>query len=97
MKKLTAAFLLCLTSSIANAETIIVPMPVICTDRMSLLESLRKDHDERPVWLGSESQSNSKFSLFVNSKNGTWTFIQLIQDQACILANGGNSKILSAI
>jgi len=68
-----------------------------CTDRMSLLESLRKDHDERPVWLGSESQSNSKFSLFVNSKNGTWTFIQLIQDQACILANGGNSKILSAI
>lgn len=93
MKKLIVAFLFCLTSLIANAEGFVLNKPVICVDLQSLLKSLTETHIELPIMLGKDSSDSSKYSLFINQKTGTWTFIQFDDDVACIIGVGTSAVL----
>ena len=77
---------------LASAEGVVVKKPVVCTDFTELLKSLKNTHEEQPVFLGKDTDTN--YSLFVNSKTGTWTMIQFIDDVACVIGMGGNAKIV---
>ena len=91
MKKVLLS-LLCLSSSIAYAETYTASKKVVCT---SDFDELQKDiatskWKEVLHWGGSGEEKNF-FVMFVNEETGTWTFIETNGEHACIIAAGQNS------
>ena len=77
---------------LASADGIVINKPVICVELKDILKSLRETHEEKPVFLGQDTETN--YSLFVNSKTGTWTIIQFIDDFACVIGIGDSAKLV---
>ena len=94
---LAVAFLFCLTSTIANAQTgqefKQTTKPVICGPLQTIFENLSsEDIKENPVWIGKDQNSPSNYALFVNSKTGTFTIVQFNQEVGCVLGMGAGAK-----
>ncbi len=94
MNKIVVAFLFCLTSSIAYAQAFEARKPVLCDSIQTLVKSLTENYNEKPIWMAINPVDNTRFSLFVNDKEGSWTLIQFTSDVACILGVGTDSKLL---
>lgn len=92
--KLLVAFLFCLTSSIANAEAFQANKTLICDKTKTIIEVLTKTYNEAIIWTAKDQSNESRYGLFVNPKNGTWTLVQLTPEVACILGVGEESKVL---
>ena len=98
-KKITVAFLFCLTSTIANAQTekyYESSKPVICDDAKIMVSSLMKNWGEIPVWTAKDAKDQSRYLLLVNSKKGSWTLLQYTPEIACILGVGSDSDLSEA-
>ena len=98
MKKLSVAFLFCLTSTIANAQIgsgfTVINKQVVCGPVQVVFKALAEpDIDEKPIWLGKDESGKSELALFVNQKTGGFTLVQFNEQAACILALGGESKL----
>jgi len=91
--QVVVAFLLSLSSSIANAQ-FETSKPVICDDTKKIVRSLVEIYNEKPVWGAVNPQDSTRFSLFVNNKTGAWTLIQMNPQVACILGVGEESKMI---
>jgi len=96
MKKLSVAFLFCLTSTIANAqigpEFRQIPKSVICGPVTTILKALTdKDINEKPLWIGKDESEKSDYAVFVNTKTGAFTIIQFGKEVGCILGIGYRS------
>lgn len=94
MRTVIAAFLFCLTSSIAYAEPFESRKPVLCDDTQTIIKSLTENYDEKPVWTARNPVDDTRFALFVNSKTGLWTLLQMTPRIACIIGVGQESKFL---
>lgn len=94
MRIILAAFLFCSTSTIANAEAQLIHKPVLCEKTSVLFKTLKDDYEEMPLMMGQDASNDSKYILFVNSKAGTWTFVQFTQEYACMIGFGTNSKLV---
>lgn len=93
MRKVTMAFLFCLISSIANAQSFQSNKPVICDlNTEKVMKSLVEKYDENPIWTAKGEGSN--VTLFVNSTTNTWTLLQYTSEWACIIGVGSDSKLL---
>lgn len=88
------AFLLCLTSTVANAQPFQTTKPVLCDESKKLISTLNEKWNEKLQWSGNDGANNSKYGLFVNEKTGTWTLLQLTPEVACIIGFGDNAKLL---
>jgi hypothetical protein len=88
------AFLLSLTSSIANAQPFESRKPILCDNTKILLQSLTENYNEQPIWTARNPVDNTRFGLFVNAKTGSWTLIQMTSEIACIIGVGEESSIL---
>lgn len=98
-KKVTVAFLFCLTSTIANAQTdkfYESSKPVLCDDAKSIVSGLMKNWGEMPVWTAKDAEDQSRYLLLINSKKGTWTLLQYTPDIACVLGVGSESDLSEA-
>jgi hypothetical protein len=100
MKKIYVAFLFCLTSTIANAQSrsefVEIPKPVLCGPINIILNNLTNDDiGERPLWAGTDAFGESNYSIFVNEKKGTFTIIQFNQELGCIIGIGEKSQMLN--
>ena len=96
MKKLAVAFLLGLTTLIAHAEPRVLEKPVRCDDIKIVIETLTgPELNEKPVWVGLDQTTKSKYMLTVNDKTRAWTMIQFDDKSACIVGFGNNSKTLN--
>lgn len=93
MRKLALAFLLSLTSSLANAQ-FQIEKPVICDSTKKIIEALTQNFYEKPIWTAVDAQDGSRYSLFVNSKTGAWTLLQMNPEVACILGLGEKSQLI---
>lgn len=96
-KQLSVAFLFCLTSIIANAQSnkyFETVKPVICDDAKLIVGSLMEKWGELPVWAAKDEKDESKYLLLVNPKTQTWTLLQFTPEIACILGVGGNSNLI---
>jgi hypothetical protein len=72
-----------------QAEIVVVPKPVECTEVTKLLPAIvASDYKETPVWFGSEPDTGSNYTLFANPTTKTWTLIQFDHKVACILGAG---------
>ena len=92
--QVVVAFLLSLTSSIANAQSFQADKPVICDDTQKIIKSLTETFKEVPIWTAKDGSTNSRYSLFVNEKTGAWTMLQMTPEVSCILGVGEESKII---
>jgi len=96
MKKMSVAFLLGLITLIAHAEPKVLEKPVRCDDLKIVIEALTgPDLNEKPVWVGGDQNTKSKYMLTVNEKTRAWTMIQFDDKSACIVGFGDNAKILN--
>jgi len=94
MRILIMAFLFCLTSSIATAQPFESRKPVLCDDVKTLIRSLTENYNEKPIWTARNPVDDTRFGLFVNSKTGAWTLLQMTPEIACIIGVGQDSSIL---
>jgi hypothetical protein len=79
---------------IAFAEPVKINKPVVCNDTSVVFKALTDgDFKEQPIWVG--AAEDSKYTLFVNEKTGTWTVIQFDSKNACVLGEGIKSKQIS--
>jgi len=92
MRTFAVAFLFCLTSSIANAQSFQSNKPVVCDNAQKIIKALGENYEEKPIWAG--TGEGTKFSLFINKTTGSWTIIQFTTEVACILGVGSESKII---
>lgn len=90
--KLTVAFLLSLTSSLANAE-FDSHKPIICDDTRSIMKSLTEVYNEKLLWSSPNFFDHTTYGLFVNSHTGSWTLVQMNMEIACILGVGEEYKL----
>jgi len=88
------AFLFCLSSTIANAQPFETRKPVLCDDTKKLIQGLTENYNEKPVWTAVNPVDETRFSLFVNSKTGHWTLLQMTPEISCIIGVGEDSKFL---
>ena len=94
MRTVIAAFLFCLTSSIAYAQAFESSKPVLCDNVQSIIRGLTENYNEKPVWTARNPVDDTRFALFVNAKEGTWTLLQMTTEIACIIGVGKESKFL---
>ena len=92
MRTATMAFLFCLSSTIANAQPFETRKPVLCDDTKRLIQSLTENYNEKPVWSARNPVDNTRFVLFENDKDKTWTLLQMTPEVACIIGVGEESK-----
>lgn len=88
------AFLLSLSSSLANAQPFESRKPVLCDDVKTLIRSLTESYNEKPIWTARNPVDDTRFGLFVNSKTGAWTLLQMTPEIACIIGVGEDSSFL---
>jgi hypothetical protein len=91
MRKIIMAFLFCL-HSVANAQAFQYMHPSLCDKLETVLESITQKFDEKPVWTGQDAGDGSKFMLFENTKQNTWTLIKYNRQVACVMGVGTDSK-----
>ncbi len=91
-KAVVVAFLLGLTSSIANAQAFQATKPIICDETQKVIKSLTENYKEKPIWLA--TGEGTKFSLLVNKETGSWTLLQFTAEVACILGVGKDSELI---
>lgn len=89
MKKILALLLLVPGFSLAQ-ESVVVEKSVICAQTKVVLEALKETYKEDPVWLG-QGNDRSRYSLFVNPKNGAFTLVQFNNEVACVIGVGESS------
>ena len=97
MRKLTVAFLLALTSLVADAQedrvVIEAYKTVACSSVKNMIEFVSGEYQEIPQWSGVGTAT--KFILMVNKKSGTWTMIEYNDDLACMIAHGARSTVIN--
>jgi len=72
--------------------------PVICGPFRDIVQTLMKEqYREVPLWIGQSSQDTTQFSLFTNSRTGTWTLVQYGKTTGCILGVGNTSDIVNLV
>ena len=93
MRRLALAFLFCLISPIANAQTFQSEKPVVCdVNPEKVIKALIENYEENPVWVA--TGEGAKFTLFVNKDTGSWTLLQFTSEWACIIGIGKNSILM---
>ena len=91
MRSLLLAFLVCLPS-LANAQ-FRYDYPIVCDDTQKVIKVLEKEFKEQLSWRGSHASDNSKYSLWINEKEKSWTLLKTTPAVTCILGVGTESKI----
>ena len=77
-----------------NAQPFEARKPVLCDSIESLLFSL-SNYNEKPIWSAKNPVDQTRYTLFVNEKLGTWTMLQMnTEGIACIVGVGDGSTLL---
>ena len=96
MKNLLLALLLVSTSASAQ---FLYNYEVLCAETDGIIKRLTDDEfSEKLTWTGTDIEEQSMFSLWTNSKTGTWTLLKMSQSRvSCIIGAGTDSKFQSEI
>lgn len=94
MRKLFLSVLFLPVLSLAQQSGTTANKSVYCDKLEVILPVLVKDYEEKPNWIGKDSETNSNYSLLSNAKTKTWTLIQFSNDVACVLGTGVESTVL---
>ena len=96
MWKSSIAFLLALTSLLANAQLVESKKTVVCGDPKTIIENISDVYKESPYWIGAGSD-NTKYVLMTNSSTKTWTMIQFNDKIACVIGTGSRANLILPI
>ena len=95
MRRYCIAFLLSLTSLLANAQQIVeIEKPVICSDPKTVIENISELYKESPYWVGTGTD-DSRYVLMTNPSTKTWTMIQLNDKIACVVGTGSRANLIN--
>jgi hypothetical protein len=80
------AFLFCLTSTIANAQSFEIDRKLHC-DKVDNIVKILKEFGEIPIWQGRNNQGLTNI-VTINTTTNTWTIIVTDGDKACVMDDG---------
>jgi hypothetical protein len=86
------AFLFCLASSIATATPIERRKVVMCDAVETVFRTVFEEFKEKPVWFANDLPTPTQYVITASVENDTWTLIQYVDTQACVLGVGTGSK-----
>lgn len=95
MWKSSIAFLLALTSLLADAQLVESKKTVVCSSLKNVIEYVSGQFDEVPFWNGVDD--NSKYILMVNQLTKSWTMIQYQDNDACVIGTGNRANLINLI
>lgn len=81
-------------STAAHSEPFRYDMPAVCDDTANILRELAQDYKETLVWGGEHANDNSRYALFENAKNDTWTLLKMTAKVSCIIGVGKRSEFM---
>jgi hypothetical protein len=91
MFKFYIGFMLVALASVVYAvEPFKMNKELLCADTATVMDSIIKQNDETPVWVGKDSVT--QYVLTENKKTKEWTMIQYNGKIACIIALGVGAK-----
>lgn len=94
MKKLSVLLLLSLASINSTAEEY-RSFKVFCDKTETIISQLKEKHKELPIIAGTRlSSSKSTISVWGNPETETFTILDSLGDQSCVLAVGTDVTIL---
>jgi hypothetical protein len=92
MWKISVAFLLALTSLVANAQVYKAEKPVVCSSLKTVIEYVSSEFQEQPFWRG--AGDNSKYILTTNPTTHSWTMIEYNDSVACVVGVGDEAHLI---
>jgi hypothetical protein len=93
MKYIFAA--LVLISSVAHAQLQEYERKVTCGKTQFVISALTKSAQEKPIWSGSDPETNTQTTILLNTLTLTWTVVQYDTTTACVLQSGTGFRILT--
>lgn len=93
MKYIFAA--LGLISCMAHAQLSEYERRFTCGETRFVISALTTTAQERPIWAGSDNQTQTQTMVLVNEKTLTWTVVQYDANMACVLHSGEGFKVLT--
>jgi hypothetical protein len=66
---------------------------MICDRTEVVFETLFKQFQEVPQWTGKDVKDGTTYVLTSNTKDGTWTLVQMDKDVACVMGLGTDTKL----
>lgn len=67
-------------------------MDITCAPAMAMVNAIKSKYGEVPAWMGSTSDTNTKYVLFVNPKTKSWTMIHFVDNETgCAIGVGNES------
>jgi hypothetical protein len=93
MRRSALAFLFCLISSIANAQTVTLQKPVICMPTQQLVDELKQKYNETAILIGEHDMiENVVTAVYANLEASTYTVIEVNKTIGCVLSVGKHLK-----
>jgi hypothetical protein len=86
---------LCFLCSVAHAQLQEYERKFTCGKTQFVISALTKSAREKPIWTGSDPETNTQTTILLNTLTLTWTVIQYDQTMACVLHSGEGFRILS--
>lgn len=86
MRKLAVAFLFCLTSTIANAQSFQLNHKLYCDKAKEIFRALF-EQGEKPLWQG-KNEKGFVTVLMLNAQTQSWTLVMTDGETACALDFG---------
>lgn len=97
MEKYLAALLFCISSA-TYSQGVLTSVPVICTNLEELADALEK-FNEIPILTSMSYRNSSEGNsyefpsvIFANTKTGTYTIAEQVNDMYCVVSIGENLK-----
>ena len=93
MKYIIAA--VCLICSVAHAQLSEYERRFTCGKTQFVLSALTTTAQEKPIWVGTDTETKTQTVVLLNTKTLTWTVVQYDQNMACVLHSGTGFQILT--
>ena len=88
---------LCLISSVANAQLSEYERRLTCGNTKFVIEALTKVAKERAMWSGRDPVTGTDIVVMVNPTTLTWTIVQYDPGMACVLHSGEGFKFRTEV
>jgi hypothetical protein len=88
MIKTIIAGVLLLPALLQAAEPVPVEKKVVCIEAKEAIQILVEKYKEKIIWISGQSDKNTQIAVFVNPSTGTWSVVEQVGPNICVLGDG---------
>jgi hypothetical protein len=81
--------------SVAHAQLSEYERKFSCGETRFVISVLTKTAQEKPIWVGTDPETNTQTMILQNTQTLTWTVVQYDATMACVLHSGEGFRVLT--